>query len=201
MRSFPLTLSALLLSATAQLLPAQVNVVARGELADGQATGCYYCPGYQYVIKFVGTQLQSSTVNLNLFINQYVELTGTWNGTVLNVTSAQLTPETFSIGGNTSIGHTIRPTTMSTPGDLALNIAALGTTFLVPFADIALMMNPASAVILGAGITNGNGEFKSDIDLPNDPSIVGVRVFGQGIVFTPAGAIFSTNVDAKEVTP
>lgn len=192
-------LSALLI-AGASLLHAQVPVVARGQVTDGSAAGCYYCPGFSHVIKFVGTQLASPTINLALYHNQMVEMVGTWNGTVLEVASIQVVPDSFSIGGNTSLGHAMRPTAIEAPGTLALNLAALGTTFLVPFAELAVMMNPASTVILGAGVTNGNGEFKSDIDIPNDPSLVGLRVFGQALLFVNGGMRMS-NVDAKEVSP
>lgn len=200
MSSIPAYLSALLLAASS-LLHAQTPVVARGQVTDGSAAGCYYCPGFSHVIKFTGTQLASPTINLALYHNQMCEMIGTWNGTVLEVSSIQVVAETFSISGNTSLGHRMRPTAISTPGDLALNLAALGTTFVVPFADLALMMAPASTVLLGAGVTDGSGEFKSDIDVPNDPSLVGLRVFGQALLFTQGGAMFMSNVDAKEVTP
>lgn len=186
--------------AAAPSLLAQTPVQIRCALADGRATGCYYCPGYEFVIKFVGTQLQSPTVNLNLFQNQHVLLTGTWNGSVVTVSAAQTIAESFSITGNGSIGNRFRFNTIAAPGDLAMNLAALGTAFLVPFADLAVMVNPASMVVMGLGTANGNGEFKSDLDIPNDPTLVGLRLFGQGVVAAPTGALYTTNLDAKEVT-
>ncbi len=201
MTSFSTKLFALatLTLAAAPALLAQTQVSVRCELADGRATGCYYCPGYQYVIKFVGTQLQSPTINLTQFLNQYVQLTGSWNGSILTVTAAQAMAESFSITGNGSIGNRWRFNTQAAPGNLAVNMASLGSAFNAPFADLAVMLNPASMVVMGLGTTNGNGEFKSDLDIPNDPTLIGLRVFGQGLVSTPAGALYTTNVDAKEV--
>ncbi len=199
MSSIPAYLSALLLAASS--LVAQTPVVARGEVTDGSAAGCYYCPGFSHVIKFTGTQLASPTINLALYHDQMCEMVGTWNGTVLEVSSIQVVSESFSIGGNSSIGHTVRLTTQATPGDFGINLAALGTTFAVPFLDLALMMDPASSLIMGGGPVNGNGEYKSDLDIPNDPSLVGLRFFGQAAIITSAGAMYTSNVDAKEVTP
>lgn len=201
MTSFATKLFALtaLTLAAAPVVQAQSTVHVRCELADGRATGCYYCPGYEFVIKFVGTQLDSPTINLNQFVNQYVDIIGTWNGTVITVNQAVAATSNFSISGNGSIGNRFRFNTQSVPGDLAMNMVALSTAFVMPFADIAVMMNPASMVVMGIGTTNGNGEFKSDLDIPNDPSLVGLRLFGQGLIATQGGAVLTTNVDAKEV--
>ncbi len=189
-----------LILATAPTLQAQIPVQIRCEVADGSAAGCYYCPGFQSVIKFVGTRLQSTTVNLNLFQNQYVLLNGTWNGTVVTVTTAQITPESFSIGGGGVIGGQFHFTTHGTANDLALNLAALGAAFSVPFADLALQLDPASTVALGFGALDGSGEFQTNVDIPNVPSLVGLRVFGQGLILPQSGPFYTTNVDAKEVS-
>lgn len=190
-----------LLTASVFAAPAfgQNSVEVQCQLADGQATGCYYCPGYQYVIKFVGTQLQSTAVNLNLFQNGSCTLQGTWNGTVLTVTSAVASPDNFSIGGNGHIGNQFHFTTDGDNGDLALNLIAFDTTFLPVFGDQALQLDPASAAPLSAGLIGSNLQWKSDLDIPNNPALVGVRAFGQGFLLKPNGTIKLTNVDAKEV--
>lgn len=198
MKNLLTTFSSALLLATAAL-PAQSHVSLRCELADGQATGCYYCPGYQYVIKFVGTQLLSSSVNLNLFVNSYVEIQGLWNGTSVTVLSAQAATSDFSISGNGSIGNHFRYVTNGAPGEMAANLAALGAGFSTPIPDVALMLQPSTAVVMAIGAINGAGELRTDLDIPNDPTLVGLRLFGQGLVAQANGVLHATNVDAKEV--
>lgn len=190
-----------LLAAAAFAAPAfaQTQVEVQCQLADGRATGCYYCPGWQFVIKFVGTNLQSTAVNLNLFQNGHCTLQGTWNGSVLTVTSAVASADTFSIGGNGTIGNKYRFTTDGAAGDLALNLVALGTAFLPVFGNQALMLNPANTQPLTAGLIDSGLQWKSDLDIPNNPSLIGLRLFGQGVKVSPAGVIKLTNIDAKEV--
>ena len=187
--------------AAAPSLLAQTPVTLRCELADGRQTGCYYCPGYEFVVKFVGTQLESPNVNLNQFTNQYVLIHGTWDGTKVTVTTAQAAVSSFSLTGNGSIGNRFRPNTQANPGDMAMNVVALGSGFTVPFLDLALLLSPATAVVQGMGPVNGNGEFKTDLDIPNDPSLVGLRIYGQGVVMTPVGLIYTTDIDAREIAP
>lgn len=174
------------------------TVVARGELADGRATGCYYCPGYQYVIKFAGTRLESPTVNLAQFVNQQVEFTGTWTGSLLNVTAARVVAESFSITGNGRIGSRYRWNAVAAPGDLAIHALSFGTGFL-PLGDVAVQLAPLSTVVLGLGIVNGAGEAKADLDIPNVPALVGVRLNGQALFVPPAAPAWSSNLDSKVV--
>ena len=180
---------------------AQVPVQLRCQVTDGSAAGCYYCPGFAHVIKFVGTPLESSTINLGLYHNQYVHIHGTWNGTRVTVNSIQVTTDSFSLGGNGSIGNRFRLTAMGNPGELALNAVALGSGFAVPYLDLAFQLSPLSTVVQGIGPINGNGEFKTDLDIPNDPTLVGLRIFGQGVIMDGNGGLLTTNVDAKEIAP
>ncbi|MEO6593854.1 MAG: hypothetical protein ABIP94_03780 [Planctomycetota bacterium] len=143
--------------------------------------------------------MASTTVNLNQLMDQQVRIFGTWNGTTVTVTSAQIVPESFSIGGNSSIGNTVHFRSHGTTGDLAINLAALGTSLVVPFADLTVLLNPASAVVLGFGLLDNNGEFANDFDIPNVTSLVGVRVFGQGAIGLANGSFYSTNLDAKQL--
>ena len=156
-------------------------------------------PGYQFVVKFVGTQLQSTAVNLNLFQNSSCRLQGTWNGTVLTVTSAVAANDTFSIGGNGHIGNKFHFTTSAAAGDIALNLVALSTAQNLLFGNQFFMLNPLTTQPLTADIVGGGGQHTSDLDIPNNPALVGLRVFGQGFVLQQNGPIRLTNVDAKEV--
>ena len=86
--------SALSFAATS-LLPAQ-TVTLRGELHDSLIGGCYYCPTSHWVIKNSETPVTSSVVNLALFVNKQLALTGTWNATskppALNTGASRLSP-------------------------------------------------------------------------------------------------------------
>lgn len=183
---------------TTSVATAQVPVTVRCTPTDGSAAGCYYCPGFEHVIKWVGTQMHSSTVNLLQYHNLDVVVQGTWNGSVIEVASVQPVAESFSIGGNGTIGHRFDFSTVGTDGDIALNLAALGNGFTALFDGLALQLSLLTATPLDAGVING-GEYKSRLDIPNLPSLVGLRVYGQGIVLQQGGGIYSTNVDTKVV--
>jgi hypothetical protein len=183
----------------APTLTAQAAVV-RGELADGRATGCYYCPGYQYVIKWVGTRIESSTVNLAAFLGQQVEFTGDWDGTIFHVTAAQVVPTSFDLIGNGSIGNRYRCNAQGAPGEVALNAISLGTMFTIPLPTVAALLHPATTVVMGIGTVSTNGEFKSDVDIPDNPALIGLRINGQAFfASTAAGPFRSSNLDSKVV--
>ncbi|MCA8953379.1 MAG: hypothetical protein KDE27_27955 [Planctomycetes bacterium] len=194
-------LTALLAPAFGVALGAQVAVQLRGELTDGSASGCYYCPGFAHVIKVSGVPLQSSTLNLAAFMDQQVYVQGTWDGSRVTVSSISLTPESFSVSGNGSIGNRFRLISHGQPGELALNVVALGASFSVPYLDLGFQLDPLTSVVQGMGPLNGAGEFKTDLDIPNDPGFVGLRVFGQGVILDAGGNLLTTNPDAKQITP
>lgn len=192
-------LPAAILSLFAALPLAAQQVEVRCTPTDGSAAGCYYCPGYETVIKWNGTQLHSSTINLLPFHDLDVVLQGTWNGSVIEVTAIQTTTESFSISGNGSIGHHFDFNTVGAPGGLAINLIALDAAF-VGVGSLAVQLDPASAVVLDAGSLGSAGEFKSRLDIPNVPSLVGLRVYGQGAVLQPGNVLYTTNVDTKVVS-
>lgn len=192
------SLFTLLLSAVAALPLAAQQVEVHCTPTDGSAAGCYYCPGFETVIKWNGARLHSSTINLVPFHDLDVVVQGTWNGTQIEVTSIQVTTESFTISGNGSIGNHFDFTSFGASGGLALDLVALGTSFMA-IGSLALQLDPVTAVILGAGALNGAGEFKSRLDIPNNPSLVGLRLDGQGVILQPGGVIYTTNVDSKVI--
>lgn len=69
----------------------------------------------------------------------------------------------------------------------------------MPFGDIAVQIDPNSAFVLSGGALGTAGQFKSRLDLPDDASLIGLRVYGQGLVVTPVGDFYTTNVDTKVI--
>jgi hypothetical protein len=189
--------SSLLLTLAATAV-AQTPIVARGRVTDGSAAGCYYCPGYQHVFKYSGLRLESTTVNLAPFMNLDVRVVGTWNGSWVNVTSIQLAPESFGISGGGLIGGHFELTTHGPAGDLAINLLALGSGCIVPLGDCGLQLAAATTVIHGAGVIDSSGEFETTLPIPMQPSLIGLRLFGQGVALSN-GLFWSTNPDAKEI--
>ncbi|MBL9076630.1 MAG: hypothetical protein JNL08_03950 [Planctomycetes bacterium] len=180
-------------------MSAQTPVTVRCTPTDGSAAGCYYCPGFEHVIKWVGTQMHCSTINLLTYHNQDVVITGTWNGSVIEVTSVAPTIESFSISGNGTIGGRFDFNVVADEGSLALNFLSLDNAFFVPFGGLAVQIDPASAFVLSGGVVDSGGEYGSRLDIPDDASLIGLRVYGQGLVVDPAGQWYTTNVDTKVI--
>lgn len=194
-------LLSLLLSAVAAAasLSAQAPIVLRGQVTDGSAAGCYYCPGFSHVLKFSGIPLASPSINLLLYHNQMCKVTGTWNGAVVEVSAIEVTTDTFSIGGNGHIGHDMSFTSLGAQGDMAINALAIGTACSIPFFDCGMQLAPSSLGILGLGTMGGSGECSHDVAVPDAPVLVGLRVFGQSLILKQDGSMFFSNIDAKEI--
>lgn len=185
-------------------LVAQV-VTLRGEVTNGRETGCYYCPGYDYVIKWIGTRLDPSVVNLAPYLDQQVEIVGNWNGSltvpIVTVTSIRVVAESFSISGSNSIGTRMDFNAIAPQGDRAAHVLAFGRSFAPLYLPLVMSLDPALSSVLGFGPTNGNNEFKARLPIPADPSIVGVRVYGQALIVPQSGAPwYFTNPDSKLIT-
>jgi hypothetical protein len=187
-----------LFAALATTALAQTPVTVRCTPTDGSAAGCYYCPGFEHVIKWVGTQMHSSSVNLLAYHDLDVVVEGTWNGAILEVSSVTSIAESFSISGNGVIGGRFRFNTTGPNGAFAANYAALAAGFWVPFPGVAAQLDPMSMVLLEFGVIGG-GELKTQIDIPDVPSLIGLRLYGQGAVQLVDGTIYTTNVDTKVI--
>ena len=199
-------LRSFVLAASAAAPALAQTVVVRGELVDGRATGCYYCPQVQFAIKYSETPVRSSTIALAQFLGQQVELTGTWNGSTtspaIDVTSAQIVAETLTINGSGRIGDRFRFSAHGTPGSLAVNAGAAAHGFVVPFgAGLAMLLEPVTTFVFGIGFVAGDGEFKTDVRIPNNPAFIGMRVFSQSLLTPSGGALFATNPRADSVLP
>lgn len=190
---------ALSLAVFASALAAQVPIVLRGEVTDGSAAACYYCPGYSHVIKHSGTVLASPTINLNLYHNLLCKITGTWNGAVVEVSAIEVVADSFSISGNGNPGGTFRFTAEAASGDVAVSALAFTTACTIPLDGTGLLLNPNTLGILGMGACDSSGQMKITIDIPDVPGLIGLRVFGQGLVMQPNGSFWTTNLDSKVV--
>ena len=190
-----LSLAALL---AAPLCAQDVSFAAH--VQDGKAV-CYYCPGYDYVIDNTHASLHSSTQSLAQFVNLYVTGTGVWNGSTtaptIDVTSIQVAPETFSIGGSATLGSQINFTVFGQPGDTAITLVGFKDGF-VPVAGWGVVfLDPASLFVLGQGTVNSSGEFKIKVNLPNNTALIGLQVFGQAGVIASGGGTHLSNPDLR----
>jgi hypothetical protein len=173
------------------------GVLLRGKVEDVSGTSG------QFFVDCTNVDLTSSAFNLNLFVGSQTEITGTWNGSSTNpavvVTGIQTVPETFQLGGGFKIGDEGKPHVVGAPGSLAVTMASLSTSFapLGSWGSAFLGGNPFNT---GAGTIGGSGQIEFTVPIPNDPSLVGVMVFGQGaVVNTGAGTVMLTNPDCKEI--
>jgi hypothetical protein len=146
------------------------------------------------------TSLSSTTIDLTPFVGMYVTGEGHWNGSsttpAIDVTSLTVVPQSFSIGGGGSIGKTLGFSAFGTPGDLAIVMTAFNDGF-IPLDGVGVVfLDPLSLSVLGSGPIGGDGELKIKVDVPNDPALIGLPVFGQAGLVSPFG-ITTTNSDLK----
>ena len=186
-----LPLSLLALSA----LSAAQDVTMRGKVEDVSGTTG------QFFLDCTDVDLSSGIFDLNLFVSQQVEIQGTWNGSVTNpsviVNAIQVVPETFEIGGGGKIGELAHPTVTGAPGSLAVTFASFSTSF-VPFGGAGTGFLGGNVFPTGAGTIGGTGILQLDIPVPDDTSLIGVEIYGQGAI-VGGGFVTLTNPDCKEL--
>jgi len=178
------------------------DVTFSGKVENGEGV-CHDCPGFDFVLDYTHTSISSATIDLKPFVGLYVKGEGHWNGSVttpaLDVTSLTVVPQSFSIGGGGSIGKTLKFTTFASPGDLAFVMASTKDSF-VPSPGVGILfLDPLHLSFLGSGFVGGGGEFTLKVDVPNDPALIGLSVFGQAGLFT-GGALTTTNSDLKVIS-
>ena len=157
------------------------------------------------MIKNSETPVTSSVVNLALFVNKQLALTGTWNATskppALNVTSVIEVLESMSATGSASLGGRLRFTTDGAPNDVTAQAIALKPGFF-PILGTAMTLDYATLLVIGAGTLDGSGEFKTEVPIPNSASLVGLHLLSEALI-VPANnsAIYSTNPRLSVVVP
>ncbi len=182
---------------TTATLSAQQTLTLRGELDEGKSTGCYYCPNVPWTIKFSETPVRSKTIDLKPFKDASAQLilTGYWDRSVtphgLEVTSVQVVTESLSVNNSARTGQPLRYTTYGPSDSVAATVIASGNGF-VPLFGTALLLDPASLFLLGANVING-GQWRFDLVIPSDPSLIGIRFWSQSLVVPPNAAPYSTN--------
>ena len=173
------------------------TVQFRGKVEDVSGTT------NQFFVDCTDTDLSSAAFNLNLFVGQQTLITGTWNGSVsapaVLVTDIQVVAETFEIGGGGKIGDEAKPSVTGAPGSLGFTFGSLSTSFL-PLGGFGVGFLGGNPFSTGSGTIPGGGTLELSIPIPNDPSLIGVDVYGQALIANPVtGAAFLTNPDCKEL--
>lgn len=156
----------------------------------------------QFFVDCTNAQL-TSAINLNPFNGEVVSITGTWNGSVnnpsVNVETIALAAETFEIGGGAKIGDTSNLGFTGQPGDNVVGFLATGSTFL-PTIDQVIMIDPTKIRVTLAGTIGGSGILEMQFPIPNNPSLIGFEIFGQGAFVADDGTVTLTNPDCKEIS-
>lgn len=183
----------------AAAVPAQ-QLTLRGELDEGRSTGCYYCPNVPYTIKFSETPVRSSSgVDLAAYkaLGEQLELIGTWdtstNPAGLDVSAVNVVSQSLSVSNTAATGAKLRFTTSGAPGSLAATAIAFGNGFLPLFGSTAMLLDPASIVVLGANTLDVSGTWRFNLAVPANPGLVGVRFWSQSLLLPTNGTPYSSN--------
>jgi hypothetical protein len=183
-----------LLAAAAATASAQ-TVSVRGKVEDVSGQ-----PG-RFVLDCTKAELTSSAVDLNAFVGQQVALTGAWNGSsdapVVDVATMQAVAETFEVGGNGQLGGELSFLVTSNPGDTALMFAALDSGFLPASKAGTLLLSVSPLILVASGTVGGDGTFEVKGDVPDDPALDGVTVYGQAFIAFAAGGVALSNNDCN----
>ncbi|MDF1800420.1 MAG: hypothetical protein P1V81_14675 [Planctomycetota bacterium] len=189
----------LLLSLTAAMtLPADAqSVTFRGKVEDVSGTQ------NQFFVDCTNTSLTSGAFNLNLFVGQQVEITGQWNGSTaapsVDVAAIAVVPEVFELGGGAKIGDELKVGFIATPGDLAISRITVAPSFTDLGASGVVFVDLSKTVIGTTGVIPGGGILQHTLQIPNDPSLVGLEIFGQGALIDSLGNLTLTNPDCKTI--
>ena len=165
------------------------QVTLRGKVEDVSGGGGFF-------VDCTDTTLTSSTIDLNAFVGQQVELSGTWNGSSgapsVDVAAMAAVAELFEVGGGGTIGDEMSFKVTSAPGDVAIMFVALDDGFLPAHKNGVLLLDFATMLHVATGTVGGDGTFEVKGTIPDDPALDGLVVHGQSLVaFTAGGAVLS----------
>jgi len=168
------------------------QVTLRGKVEDVSGGGGFF-------VDCTDTTLTSSTVDLNAFNGQQVELSGTWNGSSdapnVDVAAIAAVAGLFEVGGGGKIGDEVRFKVTSNPGDVAIMFVALDDGFLPAHKNGVLLLDFATMLHVATGTVGGDGTFEVKGTIPNDPALDGLVVHGQSLVAFMAGGAVLSNPD------
>jgi hypothetical protein len=189
-----LSLSLLTLSS----LAAAQHATLRGKVEDVSGTTD------QFIIDCANVDLTSATFDLNLFVGSHVEIQGIWDGSttspLVDVTAILEVPESFELGGGGKIGSPLKPSVTGTPGALAITMGAVSNAFL-PLGTFGTILLGGTTFHTGSGTIPAGGTLELSIEVPNDPTLVGVDVFGQAAILdTGASTLLFTNPDCQTLS-
>lgn len=165
------------------------QVTLRGQVENVAGGGGFF-------VDCTDTTLTSSTIDLNAFVGQQVELSGTWNGSSdtpsVDVAAITAVAKLFEVGGGGKLGDEARLKVTSNPGDVAILFVALDDGFLPAHKNGVLLLDFATMLHVATGTVAGDGTFEVKGTIPNDPALDGLVVHGQSLVaFTGGGAVLS----------
>ena len=165
------------------------QVTLRGKVENVSGGGGFF-------VDCTDTTLTSSTIDLNAFVGQQVELNGTWNGSSaapsVDVAAISAVAKLFEVGGGGKLGDEVRLKVTSDPGDVAIMFVALDDGFLPAHRNGVLLLDFATMLHVATGTVGGGGTFEMKGTVPNDPALDGLVVHGQSlVVFTAGGAVLS----------
>ncbi|MBK8976199.1 MAG: hypothetical protein IPM29_09745 [Planctomycetes bacterium] len=186
------------LFATLSTLSAQHTLTLRGELDEGRSTGCYYCPAVPYTVMFSETPVRSATVDLAYYkaLSAQLILTGFWDTSRtpagLEVTGVVVVTESLSFPTSARTGGTERFVIHGPAGAFGATLFALGNGF-TPALGTALLIDPATTVVLDSGLLDGQGTLRSDVPIPAHPALVGLRFWTQAVIAPAGGVPYTSN--------
>lgn len=188
---------ALLLTAA---IPAQLQLV-RGDVDAVQGTNIFRleCTNIRLVSQTVNLQaLHDASRQQDIEYEMQVRDVSQGGETVLDVVTAKTIPEIFSMG-NIRLGRSDTWELFGTPGSAAGMFVTLPAfTSYVPLGPAGAWLVGSQSLIFASGTVNAIGQFQVRFEPPNDPGLVGMVVFGQGVL-VQNGALLLANPDCKEV--
>jgi hypothetical protein len=176
---------------SAALASAQ-TVTVRGVVEDQGAT---------FVLDNTPLTLNGNGVNLNAFLGLEVEAVGTVTAPDhLTVTSAVAVNDVFEVGGGgLEAGKPAKLEVTGPPGRIEQIHFSLGNDFTV-VKKMGWFLD-GNAQLLAQGVIPATGVLEITLPVPNNPALVGIKVFFQDIRKTGSAPFKLGNADASTIAP